>query len=693
MAEASVLTRSIMSVPGIGARKAEGFRTLGLTNIGKLIAHLPHRHQREAGEGVIADLVEGVVGTARGEVGACRAVRTGRVSRFEAALLDDSGRVDLVFFNQAFLAKKIHAGDRLRVQGTPKARGGGLQIANPRFELLDEDGDDPEPEATGERLRPIYPASERVASADIERAVSEVLCDALEEIDDHLTEAYCGERELPRLAETYRMMHAPEDESEVADARRRLAYDELLLMQLAVHRRRADIRRLFRAPELDTADTIHERILSRLPFELTKAQARVVQDLRGDLAKVHPANRLIQGDVGSGKTAVALYAMLLAVAEGHQAALMAPTEILAEQHAASIGRMLEGSRVRTALLTGASAERTATLRDLEAGEIDLVIGTHALIGERVRFSSLAVAVVDEQHRFGVRQRAVLRTGAEAGRVPHTLVMTATPIPRTVSMTLYGDLDVITIDSLPPGRTPIETELIPLAGRTAAYADVRDRIGRGERAYVVVPAIDSEQLRDVERVREELSEHYLPDARIGVVHGRLPRGEREFVMDAFRDGRLDVLIATTVIEVGVDVPEASAIVIEHAERFGIAQLHQLRGRVGRGSAASKCWLLGDAETEDAKERLEAVAATSDGFKLAEADLRIRGMGELFGTKQSGMAPFKIADPMKDRELLNLARRDAAAWIERSPGLDAPEEAVLWRRLKRAHGAWLELGDVG
>jgi len=691
MAKPSVLTRQITELPGIGEKKAAGFRALGLTNVGKLIAHLPSRHQREAGEGQIADLVEGVLGTARGEIGACRAVRTGRMRRFEAALLDDSGRLDLVWFNQAFLEKKIHAGDLLRVQGMPKERGGGLQMANPRFELL-EDGDEPAP-MSEDKLRPVYPASERITSREIEDAIASVLEEALAEIEDHLPEAYRAERELPELRDAYRMLHAPEDESEVKEATRRLAYDELLLMQLAVHHRRAHIRRMFSAPDLDTSDAIHGRILERLPFTLTSAQDRVVADLRRDLARPHPANRLIQGDVGSGKTAVALYAMLTAVAGGHQAALMAPTEILAEQHAASIGRILEGSRVRIGLLTGASESRKETHEALAAGEIDLAIGTHALISERVAFRSLAVAVIDEQHRFGVRQRAVLRSGSDEGLAPHTLVMTATPIPRTVSMTLYGDLDVSVIDALPPGRTPITTELMPIAQRAVAYKDVGARIARGERAYVVVPAIDSEELRDIERVRADLAERFLTGARIGVVHGRLKREERERTMAAFRAGELDVLVATTVIEVGVDVPEATAMVIEHAERFGIAQLHQLRGRVGRGSAASSCWLLAEATTEDAAARLSAVAGTSDGFKLAEEDLKIRGMGELFGTKQSGLAPFRVADPQKDRELLSQARRDAEAWIAASPDLGRPEEAVLRRRLERAHGPWLDLGDVG
>ena len=406
----------------------------------------------------------------------------------------------------------------------------------------------------------------------------------------------------------------------------------------------------------------------------------------------------MQGDVGAGKTVIALYAMLMAVASGHQAALMAPTEILAEQHARSVDAFLEGSEVRTALLTGAMApaERADALERIASGEIDLVVGTHALLTESVRFASLAVAVIDEQHRFGVHQRALLRerSGAHGGE-PHTIVMTATPIPRTLSLTVFGDLDVSTLRGAPPGRTPVRTRVLPGARADEAYAFVRTRVDAGEQAFVVVPAVDAETggtLKDVRSTVLRLEAGPLEGRRVAGLHGRLKRETRERLMERFRLGLIDVLVATTVIEVGVDVPNATLMVIEHADRFGLAQLHQLRGRVGRGSKSSVCVLIADPATEDAGRRIDAVASTSDGFALAEKDLEIRGPGEFFGSRQSGAAPFRLAEFPRDTELLMMARRDAAARLGRSPGLGEESERLLRSRLFKTHGESLGLVDV-
>ncbi|MBX3403930.1 MAG: ATP-dependent DNA helicase RecG [Phycisphaeraceae bacterium] len=683
---------------------------LGVVTVADLIKHLPMRYERLEAEAPIRDLAAGSIVTARGEISATR-VRPGRRPRFEAALLDHTGRLDLVWFNQTYLKDRIFPGMRLRVQGQAKRfgpHGAWLQLVNPKWEALDEDTEVVEQES---RTRPVYPASEHINSAKIELAVARVLDAALPQIEDHLSDDLRRAKDLPGLAEAYRMAHRPASEEEAAAAHRRLAYDELLLLQLGVFLRRAQVRRTMRAEPLRWSEQIDRHIRARFPFALTGAQDRVIGEVVADLMRDEPANRLIQGDVGSGKTVIALYAMLLAAASGHQAALMAPTELLAEQHFLSISEVLKGSNVRMELLTGAlgRSERDAALARIAAGDADLVIGTHALLTGDVKFRSLAVVVIDEQHRFGVHQRATLRgKAAEAAGdsrtlVPHTLVMTATPIPRTLALTLLGDLDVSTIDQLPPGRMPIATRVVASEKSAEVYRFVRQRLDAGDQAYIVVPAIDTgasaagaggdEDLADLRSVMARLEAHELAGKRLAAMHGRLASRTRDHVMHRFRAGLIDALIATTVIEVGVDVPNATVMVIEHADMFGLAQLHQLRGRVGRGQKRSVCVLIADPKTPDAEQRLAAMAATTDGFALAERDLEIRGPGEVFGQKQAGAPPFKVADLMRDRELLVMARRDAAAWIERSPELNAPGEDLLRKRLLKLHGKWLGLGDVG
>ncbi|MEO1512283.1 MAG: DEAD/DEAH box helicase, partial [Planctomycetota bacterium] len=451
------------TVRAIAPRDADRLATLGLTTVGELIAHLPMRYEREEAESSIENLPADAVVSARGEVTATRVAGFGRKQRFEAVLHDGSGRLDLVWFSQPYLHRKIGAGTRLRIQGKSRRRGGGLQVANPRWELIDDGGG--EPGSREARLRPVYPASEAIDSRSIESCVRSVLRPAIVRLEDHLSPELRRERELPALHDAFLMVHEPRDDGEIASGRRRLAYDELLLLQLGVQLKRAHRERTLAAPRIEVDGTLDARIRERFPFELTSAQEKVVAEIARDLARPIPANRLIQGDVGSGKTVVALYALLAAVAVGQQGVLMAPTSLLAEQHFLSISGMLEGSRVRVELLTGslAAGERAGVLAALESGEIDVLIGTHALLTEGVRFDSLAVAVIDEQHRFGVRQRAALRTKGDAAGdkpvVPHTFVMTATPIPRTLAMTLLGDLDVSTIDGLPPGRTPVRTKVV------------------------------------------------------------------------------------------------------------------------------------------------------------------------------------------------------------------------------------------
>jgi len=690
----------LRDLPEVPEHLARDLASLGIHRVGKLIAHLPMRHERIEPEAPLGSLEPDRIVSARGELTDTRVTGPPRRRRFEAVLCDETGRLELIWFNAPYLQKRLHPGMRLRVQGKARDRGGRIQLANPSFEVVpgEEEGA-PEPAGPTEpTLRPIYSASEAVPSRRIEQAIRLVLPLALPRIEDHLPEGFRREKEMPGLAEAYRMAHLPEDEEEHEEAIRRLAYDELLMLQLGVHLVRAQRRRELGAPELACSEPIDRHIRERFPFPLTEAQDKVVGEIARDLEAPHPANRLIQGDVGSGKTVVALYAMLLAVARGHQAALMAPTEILAEQHHGSIREMLRDSRVRVELLTGATpaSEREAIVGAAGRGEVDLLIGTHALLTESVRFASLGVAVIDEQHRFGVHQRARLRSKSDdPGSAPHVLVMTATPIPRTLAITLFGDLDVSTIEGLPPGRQPVRTRVVGPAQADEVYRWIRSRVDDGEQAYVVVPAIDSSDdgIADVRTHARDLEAGPLAGARVALLHGRLKRATRERVMERFRAGLIDVLVATTVIEVGVDVPNATVMVIENAERFGLAQLHQLRGRVGRGTKRSACVLIGEATTPEARERLDVVAEVSDGFQLAEKDMEIRGPGELFGTKQSGLPPLRVADLMRDRELLAMARRDAAAWIDRSPTLSGEDERLLRQRVLKRYGEALGLGDVG
>lgn len=701
---AITLTTPISEVSGVGPARAKALRALGLTNVGKLIAHVPIRHEKQEAEAPIAELPLGQIASARGDVSATRGVRSGHRPRLEAVLIDPTGRLDIVWFNGLFLADRIRPGVRLIVQGVAKRRGHIVQMANPTFQILGAAGT--EPGLRERRIRPVYPASEAISSYQIEGIIAGILKPALAQIEDHLSEGFRKARGLPSLADAYRMLHDPRSEGEFDSATRRLAYDELLMLQLAVQLERMHLREMHTAPALKWTTQIDGHIRARFPFTLTPGQDDVIRDVVRDLSRTVPTNRLIQGDVGSGKTIIALYAMLMAVASRHQAALMAPTEILAEQHAASIRQILSGARTNVELLTGSTtrAERASIVSRIERGEVDIVIGTHAILTESVRFASLAVAVIDEQHRFGVHQRARLRSKGSTGDAandrltPHVLVMTATPIPRTLALTIFGDLDTSTIRGLPPGRKPIATRVVPGEKRDEVYQFVRKRIDAGEQAYIVVPAIDSsgaarEGLVAVRPTLHRLEQRELSGRHVAALHGQLKRATREHIMERFRLGSIDALVATTVIEVGVDVPNASVMVIESAERFGLAQLHQLRGRIGRGVRRSVCILIADAQTPDAIERLKALAATTDGFVIAEKDFSLRGFGAVAGSAQSGMHGLRIADLTRDADLLRMARKDAAEWVASSPGLSRPEDSLIRKRLWKAHGEAISLANVG
>jgi len=696
------LRLSVQTLSGMTPDRLEGLQRLEIQTVADLIKHLPLRFEEHHG-GVTIEEATAILGeddrnadlvTIEGEVASIRPIRGWKQSkaRVEISLEDETASLKINWFNQPWIAKKLHPEMHIRVHGSLSKYKGEVQMTNPRWEEIEPDENSVTIDGG---LRPVYPANEYISSSTIATLIGEVIDVALPQIEDHFSVDECKRLEMPELREAYRMVHNPQSESESKEGRRRIAYDELFLLQLGVMLKRHHRQTTLHAPALRWDDKVRSRIEARVPFTLTDSQQQVIEEIAKDVTQTVPMNRLLQGDVGSGKTVVALHAMLMAVVGDAQAALMAPTELLAEQHYNTITEMLRGSSVSVALLTSSlgTKDRKKLIEDVSSGKIDIIIGTHALLTSDVVFSNIAVSIVDEQHRFGVHQRATLRNKrVDDDTVPHTLVMTATPIPRTLSLTIFGDLDVSTIVGLPPGRSPITTRLVLPEDTTKVYSFFRERIDNGEQGYVVVPLVEDTDsgLKAVMSHAKSLENEYFHGKRVAFVHGRMKSEDREKTMNAFREGNVDVLVATTVIEVGIDIANATIIVIEHADRFGLAQLHQLRGRVGRGSLPGVCALIASPTTSDAIERLKVIVETTDGFRIAEKDLEIRGPGELFGAKQSGIPPFKAARLPRDLKLLSLARRNAVDFVQLDPTLANAE--LLRKRLLRKYGESLGLGDV-
>ena len=702
--------RPVAQLNGVGERRLKALGEMGIATVLDLVTTYPRRWVDRTNEARISDLRPGVEALVLGQVrSVSKRTTKSRKALVTAVIGDGSGRLTATFFNQPWRERQLAEGTQVALFGKPDLYRGGMQITNPIVDLI---GD-----RTG-RIVAIYPQSEKAGLTTWEIAgfVEQALRRCRERgIDDPVPEVVRRRLGLPSRHDALATIHEPATMAAAMSARRRLAFDELLRVQLVlVLRKRAMERQSLGIRHADGGELV-SRFHERLPFPLTGAQRRAIMEITADLAGPHPMHRLLQGDVGAGKTVVAVSTLLVAVQGGHQGALMAPTEVLAEQHHAGVQRLLEGVTVpdpgnlfgdrplQVELLTNrvTGQARRDVLAGLADGTVDLVIGTHALIQDAVAFRSLGVVVVDEQHRFGVEQRAALRdkAGVDQQTVPDVLVMTATPIPRTAAMTVYGDLDVSVLDELPPGRTPIVTRWANgPAEEDAAWADVRAAVAAGHQAYVVCPLIEESDKLEVASAQDtfaRLSGDVLTGLRLGLLHGRLPLAEKEFTMERFRTGALDVLVATTVIEVGVDVPNATVMVILAADRFGIAQLHQLRGRVGRGAAASSCWLV-TAETPDANPRLEALVASTDGFELAEVDLELRGEGTIMDTRQKGRSDLKLASLRRDKDLVRLAREvafelvdagapDVGSFPARHPDLadelamffDAEDEAFLFK----------------
>jgi len=657
---------SVTTISGVGANRALALGHLDIETVLDLVTHYPRNYLDRTKQASLGQVGIGEPVTLMVDVRQSRLVpaRKGK-ARVEVQVGDGTGRLKLVFFNQPWRAKQLREGLRgVLLFGKVDVFRGSRQMTNPVVDLV---GD-----RTG-RIVPVYPQSEKagIQTWEIAAWVEEALARA-GDFADPLPDDIKSRLHLIDRTAAFHQIHVPETMAAKDEARRRLAFDELLRLQLLLVQRKRRVERESIGIRHDTGGDLVGRFLAGLPYDLTAAQTRAIAQIQGDLGAPHPMHRLLQGDVGSGKTLVAVAALLTGVQGGHQGALLAPTEVLAEQHDVTVRAMvgdltrpadnLLGDRpVKVELLTGRTpaADRARLAAGLKAGEVDVLVGTHALLTEAVEFHDLGVVVVDEQHRFGVEQRSVLREKGAGGAVPDVLVMTATPIPRTAAMTVYGDLDVTTLDELPPGRTPITTVWArgETLGEEEAWKRVTDQVAAGHQAYVICPLVeDSErsQARSAVQQYEELAAGRLAGLRLGLLHGQLPAKDKEAAMEAFRRRETQVLVATTVIEVGVDVANATVMVILDADRFGIAQLHQLRGRVGRGSERSWCYLLGETTTDDAAERLAAVERTTDGFDLAEADLRLRGEGTILGARQKGRNDLKLASLREDRDLVETAR---------------------------------------
>ncbi len=748
------LDSPITTIKGVGSSVASRFARMEVRTIRDMLYLFPHRHMDYGRQRRVAELEVGAEQTLVASVWEARAVNLGGRMGAEATVGDETGNIRAVWFNQPYLARRFRTNTRLVLFGKVGVYKNKKVLESPEWEILEPEGLPREG-----LLVPVYPLTEGLYPRTVRGLMKAVVADWAPRVDDHLPPEMRRRRGLLPLPEAIQQAHFPDSARSLAEARRRLAFDELFLIQLGVARRKLEWQETQASARVMVDSGLRQRFNDSLPFSFTPAQERVLQEIMSDVSQARPMSRLLQGDVGSGKTVVATAALLMAAASGCQGALMAPTEILAEQHFNTISGLLsrlqdhgsaapggpavsgqavpdrqpaarrradretaasrtaaaDRSRARAAanvpgedegllefpsvppypftmaLLTGSlKAARKRRIQKLAAdGALHLVIGTHALIQKGVEFRQLGVVVVDEQHRFGVLQRSALR---QKGANPHVLVMTATPIPRTLALTLYGDLDLSVIDEMPPGRVAIQTKWLEPERRQAAYDFVRRQVGQGRQAFVVCPLIEeSENIEARAAVAEyqRLSREVFPDLRLGLLHGRMSAAEKEAVMRGFKDQELDILVSTPVVEVGIDVPNAVVMLIEGADRFGLSQLHQFRGRVGRGEHKSYCLLLAESPSFEGRERLKIIERTRDGFRLAEEDLRLRGPGEFFGTQQSGLPDLRMAR-LSDVALLEMARGEAMRLVEGDPGLERPEHRLLAREVARV---WRTGGEAG
>ncbi|MCE5299996.1 MAG: ATP-dependent DNA helicase RecG [Spirochaetia bacterium] len=693
------LIKEIQYVKGVGPQRAKLLQTLGVNTVMDLLFYVPRDWVDRSNVKKIGAVIAGTSETVKGKVvGAeTKQVRAGlKITRVMIA--DGSGYLYGTWFNQPFMEKRFSSGDEVIFHGKIEVFRNYMQINTPEYEIMGSPAADSSAVRddlveTG-RIVPIYPLTENLSQKQFRKIIKYTLDNYLQYMEEYMPQSIIKKHSLMGIKDAVYNAHYPASFSELERAKYRLKFDEFFFMQLAFASKKKKIKsetgRIFK-----TSGPVFDAFIKNLPFTLTGAQQRVVEELKKDLSSGKPMNRLVQGDVGSGKTIVALAAAVLAKESGCQAAIMVPAEMLASQHMRNIGSLLAKTGIRSELLISAvkKQKREEILQGLKDGAIDILIGTHALIQDEVIFKDLGLAIIDEQHRFGVLQRASLIR--KAALAPHTLIMTATPIPRTLSMSVYGDTDISIIDELPPGRKPVKTMLFESSDIFKLYDFIEDKLKNKARVYAVYPLVgesDKLDLKSAIEMEKEWAARF-KDHKTAIVHGRMKKEERDAAMDAFKKGDIDILVATTVIEVGIDVPEASVMVIEHAERFGLSQLHQLRGRVGRGQDQSWCLLVGDPKTQDGFKRLQVMESTTDGFKISEADLEIRGPGEFMGTRQHGISEFRIANIIRDKNELDIAREAAFGVVSGECDINHGEKEQLYRIIKQKYSASFDLINIG
>ncbi|MBW8016482.1 MAG: ATP-dependent DNA helicase RecG [Planctomycetes bacterium] len=684
------LDTEIQYVKGVGHTRAKAFRKAGVNKLYDLLEYYPRKWSFMPEPVKIKEIVAGQTVCIIGIIEQTDYKKFRKPRIFSASVADDSGMCKIIWFNGGYLQNQLEPGKIIMASGKSSIYKYRVQLTNPKFSII-ENEDDIDPDTLSGAT---YPASANLTNRHIKKIIKPIIEELSARAPEFYTKEFQKKNELIPRPTALHWIHTPPDEEELKAAVRRLKFDELFVMQLAMALKRHHLRHTAPARAMVNSDMIDSRIRKRFPFLLTADQDTVISEIAQDMRSTIPMNRLLQGDVGSGKTVVALYAALLAIANKSQAAIMAPTEILATQHFNSIEKFLHGSKVKAALITGSmpAKKRTEVLEQIKSGEINIVAGTVALLNENIDFNDLGVVIIDEQHKFGVHQRSKLRKA----QAPHCLVMTATPIPRTLAMTAFGDLDVSTIRNCPPGRGKVVTRWVKPHDRVAALEFIRQRLRAKKQAYFVYPRIDNiDETSDVKAATQEfkiLSKKIFPEFKVALLHGQMKSDDKQLTMEKFRKGQIDALIATIVIEVGVDVPNATMMIIEGANRFGLAQLHQLRGRIGRGQSNSYCFLFAETEDENAISRLEIMTRSNNGFEIAEHDLKLRGPGEIFSTRQHGLPDLKIANIIEDFDLLNLARKDAFQTIKKDPLLESPQNKNLRNELINKFGEKLGLIDI-
>jgi len=694
----------IQYVKGVGPKLAGLFEKKGIRTVEDGLYFLPRAYEDRRQLKKISELRAGGKETGFGEImlSGMAFFQNQKKKVFEVLVGDGSGMITLKWFhgNERYLNERFKKGRRLIFSGEVRWFNYQKEIHHPDVEIVE--GDIEEDYLNFKRIVPIYSETEGLYQRTLRRLLKSIVDGYSDELTSPIPAEIVERQDLIGFSEAFRRVHFPPDgesieklNSQRSDGHRRIIFDEFFFLELGLALKKRGVA-LETGISFRTQGTLSQRLLNQLSFHLTRAQQRALAEIVEDMEKPHPMNRLIQGDVGSGKTIVALLASLRAVEFGYQAAIMAPTEVLAEQHYLTIHRWVEPLGVQVALLTSniKGSERENIYSRIRKGEVQIAIGTHAVIQEQVEFHSLGLAIIDEQHKFGVVQRGLLK---KKGENPDVLVMTATPIPRTLAMTLYGDLDISLIDEMPPGRMPVETKVFSESARNRVYRIVEEEVKKGRQVFVVYPLVEESEkldLRDATRMAEHLQKDVFPAFRIGLLHGRMRSDEKEAIMMEFKERKIEILVATTVIEVGIDIPNASVMVVEHAERFGLSQLHQLRGRIGRGQYPSKCILLAQyRSSEEAKVRLRAMEQTNDGFKIAEQDLELRGPGEFFGIRQSGLPDFRVAHILRDTPILIEARKEAFRLIQEDPDLAKPSHSALKDVLKKRWKGRLELATIG